>query len=60
MKNKIVLEADTELKDNKLRRDFDLIIGQIDTKIRTLNDRTKIHTIDIQKIKKEMKDSHKD
>ena len=51
MKNKIVLEADTELKDNELRE----WVNQLNTKIDTINDRTKKHTLEIKQLKKELK-----
>ena len=51
MKNKIVLEADTELKDNELRE----WVNQLNTKIDTINDRTKKHTLEIKQLRKELK-----
>jgi len=51
MKNKIVLEADTELKDNELRE----WVNQLNTKIDTINKRTKQHTRDIKELRKELK-----
>lgn len=50
MRNKIILEADTKLQDNELRDWVDKLL----TKIETLNDRTKSHTIQIRELKKEI------
>jgi len=47
-KNKIILEADTELEDKGCRE----MLEKIWTKIETINDRTKAHTIEIMQIKK--------
>lgn len=49
--NKIILTADCEIEDKELRTWF----GQLQTKIETLNDRTKAHTIEIKELKKELK-----
>ena len=49
MKNKIVLESNTELRDNELRE----WVNQLNTKIDTINDRTKKHTLEIKQLKKE-------
>jgi len=51
MKNKIVLEAGTELRDNELRE----WVNQLNTKIDTINKRTKQHTRDIKELRKELK-----
>jgi len=51
MKNKIVLEAETELKDNEVRK----WISQLVTKIETLNDRTKRQTLQIRDLEKRIK-----
>lgn len=51
MSNKIILEADTKLQDNELR----MWVQQLCTKIETLNDRTKNHTIQIRELRNEIK-----
>ena len=51
MKNKIVLESNTELRDNELRE----WVNQLNTKIDTINDRTKKHTLEIKQLRKELK-----
>ena len=44
--NKIILTAEGELVDKEARE----MIEKIWTKLETLNDRTKIHTIEIRKL----------
>ena len=56
MSNKIVLEADTDLKDNEVRTWVDKLC----TKIETLNDRTKSHTIQIRELRNEIKELRKE
>jgi chaperonin cofactor prefoldin len=51
MKNKIILTAETELKDNELRE----IVEKLWTKFETLNDRTKRQTIEIQELRRKLK-----
>ncbi len=51
MKNKIILEVDTDLEDNEAR----LWLKQLDTKVQTINERTKMHTKDIQELRRELK-----
>lgn len=46
MKNKIILEAETELKDNELRE----WVSKIQTQIDTINERTKSHTKEIKEL----------
>lgn len=48
MKNKIILEAETELKDNGLRS----VVSSLITKIETINERTKRQTIQIKELGK--------
>lgn len=55
MANKIILEAQTKLQDNELREWVDKLC----TKIETLNDRTKSHTIQIRELRKEIKELRK-
>ncbi len=50
MKNKIVLEAETEFKDEILRE----YVQKLETKIATINDRTKIHTTEIRELHKKL------
>lgn len=49
--NKIVLSAECELED-KLLRDW---VKKLETKIDTINERTKGHTIDIRELRKGVK-----
>jgi len=56
MSNKIVLEADTDLKDNEVR----MWVDKLCTKIETLNDRTKSHTIQIRELRNEIKELRKE
>ncbi len=51
-KNKIILEADTKLIDKGARE----MLSILETRIETINERTKNHTIDIRKLKKLQKD----
>lgn len=55
MKNKIILSADTELKDNELRG----IVNKLWSKVETLNDRTKRQTIEIRELNKKIKELEK-
>jgi len=55
MANKIILEAQTKLQDNELREWVDKLC----TKIETLNDRTKNHTIQIRGLRNEIKELRK-
>ncbi len=48
MKNKIVLQADCKFEDTELRKLFTQLI----TKVETLNERTKNHTIQIRELQK--------
>ena len=50
-KNQIILEADTDLVDHQARE----MLSILETKIATINERTKIHTIDIRKLKRDKK-----
>lgn len=54
MENKIILSAKTELQDNLLRKKLLLFMKETDTRIKTINDRTKLHTFDINDIKKRL------
>jgi len=45
--NKIILTAKAELEDKKLRE----WVSKLQTQIETINQRTKIHTLDIRKLK---------
>jgi len=49
MKNKITLTAESELEDKIAREQ----ISKLWTKIETINERTKAHTLEIRKLKKE-------
>lgn len=51
MKNKIILEADTELKDNILGE----WVSKIQTQVDTINERTKLHTREIKELEKKLK-----
>ena len=51
-KNKIILEAETKLIDKGARE----MLSILETRIETINERTKTHTIDIRKLKKELRD----
>lgn len=55
MTNKIILEAQTKLQDNELREWVDKLY----TKIETLNDRTKNHTIQIRELRNEINELKK-
>jgi len=48
MKNKIILSADTDLKDNELRE----IVEKLFVRVETINDRTKKHTLEIKELRK--------
>ena len=50
MTNKIILTADTDLIDNEARKG----ITQLDTRISTINDRTKNHTFQIERLDKKI------
>lgn len=50
-KNKIILEAETNLVDEGARE----MLSILETQIATINERTKNHTIDIRKLKKTQK-----
>lgn len=56
MKNKIILTAEADLKDNELRE----IVDKMWTKIETINERTKNHTIYIKELKKEIENLKND
>lgn len=49
--NKIILEAKTKLEDTELRN----WVKRLETKIDTINDRTKLHTQEIREINKKLK-----
>ena len=49
--NKIILEANCEFKDTELRKLF----TQLETKIQTINERTKRQTIQIRELEKKLK-----
>jgi len=51
MANQIILKAEGELIDKELR-DW---VTKLNTKIDTINDRTKSHTIEIREINKKIK-----
>lgn len=51
MKNKIVLTAESDLKDNELRA----IVEKLWTKVETINERTKEQTRSIKQIEKTLK-----
>lgn len=51
-KNKIILEAETTLADNVARE----WLSSLETRIDTINQRTKSHTIQIRELKKELKE----
>ena len=51
MKSKIILTAEAELQDELLRKEF----IKLQTKIDTLNDRTKAHTLQIKELEKFVK-----
>ena len=48
--SKIILEAEGKLEDTELRR----WVQQIATKVETINERTKLHTLYIKRLRKEM------
>jgi len=50
MENKIILTADTDLIDSESRKG----ITQLDTRISTINDRTKNHTFQIERLDKKI------
>ena len=52
VKNQIILKAEGELIDKEARE----MLEKLWTKVETLNDRTKSHTIDIQELKRESKE----
>ena len=49
--NKVILKANCKFEDTKLREEFFKLI----TKVETLNERTKNHTIEIRELKNNMK-----
>ena len=49
--NKIILEADTKIEDKELRE----WVSKLNSKIDTINERTKQHTIEIRELKKLIK-----
>ena len=55
MKNEIILKAEGELNDKLAREQIDMLW----TKIGTINDRTKQHTLDIQELKRKLKEKSK-
>jgi hypothetical protein len=50
-KNKIVLEANTELRDNELRE----VVNKLWVRIESINERTKRQTIQIRELQMEVK-----
>lgn len=52
MKTNIILKAKAELEDKQARQ----MLSSLWTKIETLNERTKSHTLDIKKLEKKIKD----
>lgn len=52
MKNKIILEAETELEDNKLRE----WVSKLEKVIIRINERTKNHTLQIRELKNKLKE----
>jgi len=48
--NKIILQADCKFEDTELRN----IVKQLETKIQTLNERTKRQTIQIRELEKKV------
>tara|TARA_Y100000310_G_scaffold81786_2_gene78389 strand:+ start:6274 stop:6492 length:219 start_codon:yes stop_codon:yes gene_type:complete len=50
--NKIILTAEGELEDKALRE----LVKILETKIETINERTKTHTIDIRDLRKAIKE----
>lgn len=55
VKNKIILTAEAELVDEGAREYCSIL----DTRVATINERTKNHTIDIKKLEKEIKELKK-
>lgn len=51
MKNKIILEAETDLFDNEARE----WISKLQTQVDTINERTKSHTKEIKELHKMIK-----
>ena len=56
MKNKIILEADTKIEDAEARE----WVSKLNTKIDTINERTKQHTLEIRELRKEIREVKKD
>jgi hypothetical protein len=54
-KNKIILSAETELEDKLCRE----ILNKLITKIDTINERTKLHTREIQELQKKLDGKNK-
>lgn len=55
MKNKIILTAEAQLEDKFAR----VMIEKLITKVETLNDRTKNHTLEIRELNKKLKELEK-
>jgi len=52
MKNKISITGETDFIDEGARE----YLKKLETKIATLNERTKVHTLDIRELKKSLKE----
>lgn len=59
MGNKIILEADTKFEDRKLRQQLTECISKLDSKMESINKRTKGHTWELRDLKKRIKELEK-
>ena len=50
--NRIILTAETDFHDRELREWFE----KMQTQIQTMNERTKLHTLEIRKLKNKLKE----
>jgi hypothetical protein len=55
MTNKIILKAEGELEDKACRQELEKLL----TKVETINERTKAHTIQIRELEKKIKNKEK-
>ena len=53
--NKIILEAETKLHDKEAREYLDILAKRIEN----INNRTKLHTLEIRNLKKKIKELSK-
>lgn len=60
MTKKIEVDAKISLEDKEAREMLSILETRLETRIETINERTKIHTLDIRKTKKEIEEIYQE